>query len=80
MVKHQCDQIGRCFKVLVTNFLTKVGKIFEDLLGYIEINCFLGKNAVDTFWTTLRRIWLLFIPPSGHTVKLCYLVMTISFV
>ena len=44
--------MGRFLKFPVTNFLSKVAKMFGDLLGYFERHHFLGKTAVDTFWAT----------------------------
>ena len=53
-------RLGDFFNFFVTNLLSKVGIIIGDLWGYFEINHFLGKTAVDTFWQTLRRNWTTF--------------------
>ena len=49
--------MGRFLKFPVTNFLSKVAKMFGDLLGYFERHHFLGKTAVDTFWATFGKNW-----------------------
>ena len=33
----QCDQIGRCSKVIAANFLIKVAQIFGNFLGYFKV-------------------------------------------
>ena len=60
----QCDQI---WKVLVTNFHTKVAKIFCNILGNFEKSLIKVKTTVATLYANFGNIWLLFIPTSGHT-------------
>ena len=51
------------------HFLTKVGQIFWCLLGPFWKMALLNlKIAAPIFWATVGKIWLLFIPTSGHTV------------
>ena len=42
--------------------LQNVAQISCDIWGH-----FLSKNCLATLWATFRKIWLLFIPTSGHT-------------
>ena len=59
-IETSVTRLGDFFNFFVTNLLSKVGIIIGDLWGYFEINHFLGKTAVDTFWQTLRRNWTTF--------------------
>ena len=66
----QCDRIGPFLTDLGNkHFLTKVGQIFWCLLGPFWKMALLNlKIAAPIFWATVGKIWLLFIPTSGHTV------------
>ena len=35
---YKCDQIGQFLKLMATNYLAKVAKIFNNVLGYFETN------------------------------------------
>ena len=56
----QCGQIGRFLKILVINLLTKVSKIFFEILGNFMKPCNLTKMAVVTFWVPHRKFWATF--------------------
>ena len=42
--------------------------MFGNFLGKFENLNFLSQTVVATFWATLVKLGLLFIPTSGHTV------------
>ena len=63
-----CDQIGRFFKVLGNNFLTKVAEMFGDFgLFLVAPPAFKVKTASATFGQLLEVFGLYLIPTSGHT-------------
>ena len=76
---HQCDRLGNFWKVLSTKFLTKVAQIFCDFCGYFEEEDMFCKTTVDTYWTTFRKIGLLFVLTSGHTVCNVYACIRPSY-
>ena len=43
-------------------------QIFSNFRGNFEKIHFLSRNYFVYFWTPFRKIWLLLIPTSGHTV------------
>ena len=47
--------------------LAEVDQIFAGSLCYLESNQLLSKTVVATFWTSITKFGLLFIPTSGHT-------------
>ena len=64
----QCDQIWRFLKLLSYTFSkTKVAQIFAYILGFCQKHYFVSKNRCGSFLATVCKIWLLFIPTSGHT-------------
>ena len=48
----------------MSNFLTKIAQIF----GLFLKQLFNVKTAVATFWETVEKIGVLFIPKSCHTI------------
>ena len=54
-VVNSVTRLGDFWKFLVTNFITRVAKMFGDLLGYFER--FLSKSAVKTFWAIFGKNW-----------------------
>ena len=51
----------------MTNFLSKFAQIFGDFESSFAICHYFNKYVSATFWPSLGKIGLLFIPPSGHT-------------
>ena len=56
------------WKFLPTNLVTKVPQIFGNSLGYFKKHHFLGRNDVESFWTTYGKLGRDFIPTSGRIV------------
>ena len=69
LTSEQCYQIGRVFKFLATNFVTKIRQMFVNSLGYYEKHHFLGKNCFGAFLGNFWKIRQLLIPRSVHTAK-----------
>lgn len=59
--------IGLFLKVSITNFLTKVAKIFGNFLTNLKNITGQIKASEALFWATFGKIWLLFTPASCHT-------------
>ena len=55
------------FKVLSTNFLTKVGQIFANFGRYFETFTLQYRTAVATFWATFWKKWSTIYSAYGHT-------------
>ena len=52
LLKTSVTRLDDFLNLSMTNFLSEVVKMFDDLLGYFERHHFLSKTAVDTFWAT----------------------------
>ena len=69
LISHQCDQIRRYLKFLVTCFLSKVPKMYGEFLGYSEKQHFSCLTTVVNSWATFDKKGLLFKSVSGHSVS-----------
>ena len=56
-------RVGHYWKVLVTSYPIKIAENLDNLKNRV----FKVKTIVDSFWATIEKIGLLFIPTSGHT-------------
>ena len=56
-------RLGHYWKVLVTSYPIKIAENLDNLKNRV----FKVKTIVDSFWATIEKIGLLFIPTSGHT-------------
>ena len=64
--QHQCDQIGRFWKFLLTNSLSKVPKYLVTFWDFWKVT-FKVKTSVVILWQLLEENWLLKNLTSGHT-------------
>ena len=51
----QCDQSGRLWNFVVTNFIAKVAQMFGNFLGSCKNHCFLSQTGESTFWATFGK-------------------------
>ena len=62
-------RLGDFWKLLGTNFLSKVAQMFVDFLGSLEDHNFISQTGVWLiFGQLLKKIGQLIISTSGHTV------------
>ena len=53
----KCDQIGRFFKVVWTNLVIKIAKIFSDTFGLLWKMSLFMSNWCGYFWATFVENW-----------------------
>ena len=59
----------------MTNLLAIVAQIFGDFFMLKKVITFSVKTVVATFWETIAKFGLVFIPTSGHTESLRHVVV-----
>ena len=53
-------RLGDFWNFLVTNYVTKVTRLFSDFMGSLKKHCFLSQTGEATFWTTFVKTWATF--------------------
>ena len=72
---HWCECVKVWYRCKLKSSLTRLGYFWKALTKVAQTfdndgSYFYVKTAVATFWAPHEKIWLLFIPTSGHTANI----------